>query len=142
MNMRRSTQQGIALVEAMIATVILAIGLLGTIGLQARAYSAMNDAGARAEATIASERLLGMMSTDMANLSTYVLAEDSPGTGKLKTWVDETKVAIPSARPSVSVTPGSNGTNSTQVTVTIKWQRKANDATNVSTMTSYLSKSS
>jgi type IV pilus assembly protein PilV len=39
----------------MLAIVILGIGLLGTVGLQARAYSALSDAGARAEATLAAE---------------------------------------------------------------------------------------
>lgn len=142
MNMRRSSQQGIALLEAMIATVILAIGLLGTIGLQARAYSAMNDASARAEATMASEKLFGLMSTDIANLPAYAMAEGGTGGAKVSNWVTETKVAIPQAKIAVAVKPASNGTNSTEVTVTIKWQRRTGDATNTSTMTSYLAKSS
>lgn len=142
MKMRRSSQRGIALIEAMIATVILAIGLLGTIGLQARAYSAMNDASARAEATMASEKLFGLMSTDIADLPSYVLAEGGNGGTKLGQWVKEVKKAIPGALAAVSVKPDSNGTSSTEVTVTIKWQRKAGDATNTSTMTSYLAKSS
>ncbi len=142
MKMHRSSQRGIALIEAMIATVILAIGLLGTIGLQARAYSAINDASARAEATMASEKLFGLMSTDMLDLSSYVLPEGGDGGTKLGPWVKEVKNAIPGAAAAVSVKPNSNGTSSTEVTVTIKWQRKAGDATNTSTMTSYLAKSS
>jgi type IV pilus assembly protein PilV len=141
MNMRRSSQQGIALLEAMIATVILAIGLLGTIGLQARAYSAMNEASARAEATMASEKLFGLMSTDLDNLPAYAVVEGGAGGPKVTNWIAETKVVIPSAKIAVAVTPASNGTNSTEVTVTIRWQRKAGDATNTSTMTSYLAKS-
>ena len=35
----RHRQQGIALLEALVAVVILALGLLGTIGLQARSWS-------------------------------------------------------------------------------------------------------
>ncbi|WP_332877025.1 type IV pilus modification PilV family protein [Massilia sp. S19_KUP03_FR1] len=142
MNMRQSTQRGIALVEAMIATVILAIGLLGTIGLQARAYSAMNDASSRAEATMASEKLFGMMSTDMEHLSNYVLAEGGSGGTEMSDWVTETHAAIPGSKIAVSVKPASNGTTSTAVTVTIKWQRKARDPANTSTMTSYLATSS
>lgn len=141
MKMPRSPQQGIALIEAMIATVILAIGLLGTIGLQARAYSAMNDGSARAEATLASEKLFGLMNTDLANASSYVLAANGTASAKLAPWLTETKTAIRGATVTVSVTPASNGTTSTEVTVVIKWQRKAGDPTNTSTMTSYLSKS-
>ena len=64
------------------------------------------------------------------------------GGTKLGPWVKEVKNAIPGAAAAVSVKPNSNGTSSTEVTVTIKWQRKAGDATNTSTMTSYLAKSS
>jgi type IV pilus assembly protein PilV len=137
----RSSQRGIALLEAMIATVILAIGLLGTIGLQARAYSAMNDASARAEATLASEKLFGLMNTDVNNLSAYALATGGTAGAKLSPWLNETKKAIHDAVVTVSVKPASNGTTSTEVTVVITWQRKAGDPTNTSTMTSYLSKS-
>lgn len=137
----RSSQRGIALLEAMIATVILAIGLLGTIGLQARAYSAMNDASARAEATLASEKLFGLMNTDVNNLSAYALATGGTAGAKLSPWLNETKKAIRDAVVTVSVKPASNGTTSTEVTVVITWQRKAGDPTNTSTMTSYLSKS-
>jgi type IV pilus assembly protein PilV len=137
----RSGQNGIALIEAMIATVILAIGLLGTIGLQARAYSALNDASLRAEATIASEKLFGLMSTDVANLNSYAKTTSSVPGDVLSPWDKETKAAIPDATTAVTVTPTSNGTSSTAVTVTIQWQRKKGDATtaNTSTMTSYLS---
>lgn len=141
MKMQRSTQRGIALLEVMIATVILAIGLLGTVGLQARAYASLNDAGQRAEATIASEKLFGLMSTDLGNLSSYALVEGGTGNAVLTSWLAETKVAIPSANPSITITPTSSGTDSTQVTVVIKWQRKAGDAStaNSSTVTSFLS---
>jgi type IV pilus assembly protein PilV len=70
------------------------------------------------------------------------VVEGGAGGAKVLDWVKETGVAIPSALIAVAVTPASNGTSSTAVTVTIKWQRKAGDATNTSTMTSYLAKSS
>jgi type II secretory pathway component PulJ len=68
-------QGGIALLEAMLAIVILGIGLLGTVGLQARAYSALSDAGARAEATLAAEKLIGIINADVPNIAQYNLAE-------------------------------------------------------------------
>lgn len=138
--MARRRQRGVALLEAMIATVILAIGLLGTIGLQARAYSAMNDAGMRAEAVIASEKLLGLMSTDQSNLGAYALAAGAAAGPALATWYAETQRVIPGAVVTVTVIPAATGTSAT---VTIAWKRKAGDANGSSnTMTSYLSKSS
>lgn len=143
--MPRRQQKGIALLEAMIATVILAIGLLGTIGLQARAYSAMNDASMRAEATIASEKLFGLMSTDVGNLPAYAMAAGGTPGVVLAKWVDEVKGSadnkgtVPGAVVSVAVAPLSGGTNSTAVTVKIAWTRKAGGPVNTNTMTSYLS---
>lgn len=145
--MPRRRQQGVALLEAMIACVILAIGLLGTVGLQARAYSAMNDAGARAEAVIASERLFGMMNTDQGanqvNLANYALvAGGAPGAALLP-WYTATRAAIPNA--TISVVIAATGIATTQaVTITIKWRRKPTDVgdQNQNIMTSYLSLSS
>jgi len=140
--MPRRQQHGVALLEAMIACVILAIGLLGTVGLQARAYSAMNDAGARAEAVIASERLFGMMSTDQANLANYALAAGGAPGAALAPWYADTIKAIPGATISVAMAAAPTG-NSTAVTVTIAWKRKPSDANgNQNVVTSYLSTSS
>jgi type IV pilus assembly protein PilV len=143
--MMRRQQRGIALLEAMIATVILAIGLLGTIGLQARAYSAMNEASMRAEAAIASEKLFGLMSTDVGNLSSYALTAGGTPNAVLASWVNEVKGTptttgtIPGAVISVAVAANSGATNSTAVTVKISWTRKAGGPVNTNTMTSYLS---
>ena len=140
--MLRRQQQGIALIEAMIATVILAIGLLGTIGLQARAYSAINDAGMRVEATLASEKLFGLMNADVTNLKRYALAAGGTPDGLLANWVTETKAAMPGAAITVTVTPPPDDTIShTAITVKISWTRKAGGPTNTNTMTSYLSDS-
>ena len=120
--MRR--QAGVSLIEALLAAVLLAIGLLGTIGLQARAYSALSDAGLRAEATIAAEELLGVMSTDSAHLDDYVLAAgDEPGE-RLEAWYDKTLARIPGASITVSVDEGT-APEPDEVAIAITWQRKA-----------------
>ena len=136
-------QQGVALLEAMIATIVLAIGLLGTIGLQARAYSAMNEASVRAEATIASQKLIGLMSTDVPNLSDYAMTSCTGGPALLRDWCADTQLAIPNAAVSIAVVPVAGG-SSTAVTVTIAWQLKAGatGTANRSAMTAYLAGSS
>jgi type IV pilus assembly protein PilV len=132
-------QQGVALLEAMIATIVLAIGLLGTIGLQARAYSAMNDASARAEATIASQKLIGLMSTDVPHLGDYAMSSCTAAPTLLTDWCRDTRKALPGAAVTIAVTPLASG-SSTAVTVTIAWQLKAGAAgmANSSSMTAYL----
>ena len=136
MQPRRS--RGIALIEVLVAIVLLGVGVLGTIGLQAKSYSALADTGMRAEATIAADKLIGVMTTDQANLPAYVLAGGSPS-ASLKPWYDETRSHIPNATITVAATPSST-TAPGQVTVTITWLRKTGSAAtrSVHSVTSYL----
>jgi type IV pilus assembly protein PilV len=138
MNARK--QQGIALVEALLAVVLLAIGLLGTVGLQARSYSALSEAGMRAEATIAAEKLLGVMATDQDNLAAYALAANVRPSTRLTPWYNETVGHIPNAAITITVTPAA-GTTRTAVTIRIGWTRKSGDAANAHTITSYIARS-
>ena len=131
-------QGGVALLEALIAAVLLAIGLLGTIGLQARAYSALSEASMRAEATIAAERLLGVMMTDSERLSDYALASNgSPGV-RLAPWYAATRKSIPGATVSVTVTAGSGAGAPSLVAITIGWQRKADAPANRHAVRAYI----
>ena len=134
----KEKQSGIALLEALLAILILAIGLLGAIGLQARAYSALSDAGMRAEATIATEKLLGVMANDQANLASYALAGNAAPQDRLASWHGETRAAIPGATIVITVTPDLTGT---AVTVTISWSRKAGAPVNTHQVTSYIAPS-
>ncbi|QBI01113.1 hypothetical protein OU994_21010 [Pseudoduganella sp. SL102] len=117
----RRVQHGIALLEALIAVVILALGLLGTIGLQARSYSALADSAMRAEATLAADRLVGIMSNDVANLATYQVALGATAPAALAPWSAETAAAIPGARCRVTVVPEAQRT---RVEIEIRWRRK------------------
>ena len=127
--------RGIALLEVMIALVILGIGLLGTIGMQARAYSALSDAGLRAEATLACEKLVGTISTDAANVANYALAEGDTPNSTIGPWVRETAAVIPGAIISVVVTPQ---TRRSQVDISIRWTRKAGAAEIRQQLTAYI----
>jgi len=136
----RARQRGIALLEALIAIVILGIGLLGTVGMQARSVSALVDAGQRAEATIAAEKLLGIMNNDLPNLNAYAVAEGSTPSTTLRPWADETRERIPGAILGVTLAPMAAGTSTVQIT--IRWTRKAGGAQNSHVVTSYISAAS
>jgi type IV pilus assembly protein PilV len=138
MNARR--QHGIALIEALLAAVLLAIGLLGTIGLQARSQSALADAGMRAEATIAAEKLFGIMATDQDNLAAYALDSGGKPGPLLAGWYAETRTRIPNAVITVQVTAAA-GTTSTAVAIAILWTRKLGDQQNGHRITSYIARS-
>nr|WP_308936684.1 hypothetical protein [Duganella radicis] len=127
------------MLEVMLAIVILGIGLLGTVGLQARAYSALSDAGMRAEATLAAEKLIGVINADLPNIALYNLAEGATANDQLSAWVTETRGNIPGAILSVAV-QDQPAQNRYQVDISIRWQRKARSETNRHRVTSYIAR--
>lgn len=134
---RRRRQRGIALIEAMVASVLLAIGLLGAIAMQARSQSALNDTAMRAEATIAASRLLGTMALDQANLGGYVLDAGGTAGAALAPWYADTRARIPGATVTVAVDSASKP-GRTRVEITIRWTRRAGAAANQHRIVSYI----
>jgi len=130
-------RRGIALIEALVAIVILGLGLLGTVALQARSYAALADSGMRAEATMATEKLIGLLTTDQANLASYALAPGGTPGARLQPWYDETVAHIPGAKVEVDLAPAPQ-TDGTQVVVTITWTRKAGAAPNMQRVSAYI----
>jgi type IV pilus assembly protein PilV len=136
MKLKRN-QQGIMLLEAMIAVILLGIGLIGAILIQARSFGALSDATMRAEATMASESLVALMTNDRANLAAYALAAGGTPGAALAPWVAETQRVIPGATLVVEVVPTATTTHS-RVNITIGWQRKATDPLNTHLITAHL----
>jgi len=128
-------QAGVALLEVMIAVILLGIGLLGAIGLQARSYAALADAGQRAEATIQADKLLGMMNNDVANIAGYALVADGQAGTAVAPWLAETRALIPGATATVTV---ARQGGRWRVDVTIAWRRKQGGDTNRHQVTAYV----
>ena len=139
-----SPQRGFMLLEVLVAIVILALGVLGAVGLQARATAALSNAGARADATIAAEKLVGMMWTDQANLASY--AYNSAGGGgvpvALTDWVQETQAQLPNATFLITVTPAAAPSTASQVSVTLGWTRRSGETANTHTIVATLAPTS
>lgn len=135
---RQGAQRGIAMIESLIAILILGIALVGTLGLQARSVAALSDAGLRAEATIAANQLLGMMNTDIANAAAYAVARTAAPGERLAPWYAGVRERIPGATIEVAVTPVA-GTTRTEVDIVIGWQRTTDSQANEHRITSYLS---
>jgi type IV pilus assembly protein PilV len=64
-------QQGSVLLEALIAIVIFSVGLVGLIGIQAKAVGMSIDAKYRADAAYLSNQIVSQMWLDRANIATY-----------------------------------------------------------------------
>lgn len=100
-------QQGIALLEALIAVLIFSMGVLALAGLQSAMVKNTSDAKYRAEATFIAQERLGMMWVglgDVADLADFV--EDAT----------DISAILPNGTRTVEVSPEG------LVTVTITWQ--------------------
>lgn len=128
-------QAGVALLEVMIAVILLGIGLLGAIGLQARSYAALSEAGQRAEATIQADKLVAMIDNDVANIGLYALAPNATPGAAIAPWLAETRALIPGAAATVVLVQ--QGTR-WRVDLTITWQRKQGADQNTHRVTAYV----
>jgi len=135
-----ATQRGVALLEALLAVVLLGIGLIGTLALQARSVAALSEAGLRAEATVAANELLGVMNTDFANIGAYAVAKGAQPGPRLAPWYGAVRSHVPGASIEVVVTPTA-GTTQTAVAIAIGWQRSGASPNSVHRVTSYLAQS-
>ncbi|MDN4051510.1 hypothetical protein QPK32_00230 [Massilia sp. YIM B02763] len=116
--------------------------MLGALGLQARSQGALADAGMRAEAVVAANKLLGIMALDQANLAAYEIAAGGAPGERLAPWYNETRsrAHIPGAQVTVAVAPDA-AAGRTEVSVTISWTRKSGMAANSHTVSAWLAPS-
>jgi type IV pilus assembly protein PilV len=99
----KSKQQGVVLLEAMIAILIFSMGVLAIVGLQAAMLKNTTDSKFRTDANYIAQQRIGQMWADPANLAAYV-------------------------QPPTAITDLPNGTLTTtqsgnQYTVTVTWQQ-------------------
>lgn len=96
------TQQGMALIEGMIAILIFSLGILAIVGLQAVNLKQAADAKYRVDAGFLANQTIGMMWADRENLGNHVVT-------------DAAVAKLPNGKRTVEV-------KGSQVTVTISWQ--------------------
>mgnify|MGYP003383212455 FL=1 len=133
----KSSQAGMALIEAMVAIFIFSIGILAVIGMQAVAVRTASDAKYRADAAFLADQIIGQMWSDQgtpnqANLASYVTGAATVALALgCNTTVTTTANAnglawlrtVASTLPGADITRQSiQITNTNQVTVTICWQ--------------------
>lgn len=72
----RPSQQGVVMIEALVAILIFSIGVLAIVGLQATMVKNTADAKYRSEASYIAQETIGKMWADPANLASYVATTD------------------------------------------------------------------
>ncbi len=134
-------QQGVLLLEVLIALLIFAFGVLGLIGLQSRAAQESGQAKYRADATLLANDLLGQMWLSDRTAATLAANFGSAGSGgaRYNTWKARVADALPGAGsnpPTVTFTtvqplnaivagaavPATGLPPSVQVTITMFWK--------------------
>jgi type IV pilus assembly protein PilV len=121
---KRRTSKGIALIEALVAILILSIGILGLVGLQASMTRAQSSAKYRADAAYLASEIVGAMWIDKPNLANYATTASSTCSYQhCLDWVNKVTTGLPNGVGQVSVTPSTG-----EVGLTVTWS-VANEGT-------------
>ena len=121
----RTTQSGVALLEALVGILIFSIGILALMGLQAQSIRNTVEAKYRNEAAYLANQIIGQMWVDRSNLAAY----DTGGGANpnMVAWENQVANTLPRV-----VAGGANSPTiivaGSQVTVTIFWQLPGSDS--------------
>jgi len=99
------SQQGVILLEALIAILIFSMGILAIVGLQAAMIKNTSDARFRSEASFIAQQRIGLIWSDPTNPSAFL--EAAPGT-------DISTILPGGSRTTVQSSPG-------EFRVTVNW---------------------
>lgn len=78
MPLRRHSERGVMLIEALVAIAIFSFAILGIMGLQATAIRTVRDADYRVKASLFAHQIVGQMWVDRFNVPTYALNAGNP----------------------------------------------------------------
>ncbi len=112
------SQQGVMLIEALVAILIFSLGIIALMGLQANSIAQVSQAKYRTDASYLANQIIGRMWVDQPNLSQYQTAGYS---GRAK-WDDMVARDLPSGTGTIAV-------NGSQVTVTVQWRQPEDPVT-------------
>lgn len=111
-------KNGFYILEALVAILIFAIGILGVMQIQKFSVQAISDSQYRINALYLSDSLIGNMWVDQNNISQYVNGSGA----NYQAWLQELDSVLPNANqypPNITLT---NINNSQQINITIYWK--------------------
>lgn len=106
------SQQGVMLIEALVAILLFTLGIIAVMGLQANSIVQVSQAKYRTDASYLANQIIGQMWVDQANIATYL---STGGNSQRTRW--DTVVA--DTLPTGSGTIARAGS---LVTVTVRWK--------------------
>ncbi|MGZ5047397.1 MAG: type IV pilus modification PilV family protein [Usitatibacter sp.] len=111
-NRSRQSQEGVMLLEALVAILIFTLGVIAVMGMQAVSISQVSQAKYRTDASYLANQITGRMWTDQPNLAAYATA----GSAQRAAWDGTVAATLPAGTATIVVV-------GSQVTVTINWQQ-------------------
>lgn len=105
-------QQGVMLIEALVAILLFTLGIVAVMGLQANSIIQVSQAKYRTDASYLANQIIGKMWVDQANIPAYATAGSAP---RLE-WDNQVARTLPAGTATI-VAAGS------LVTVTINWKQ-------------------
>lgn len=117
----KAGQDGVMLIEALLAILIFSIGVLAIIGLQSASVKAVADAKYRADAAFLANQIIGEMRVNRPNLGNYAYAGGAATANELVPWLAKVQATLPGVsntanNPTIVIGAGN------VVTVTLRWQ--------------------
>jgi len=123
----RRSMHGFAMFEALIALLIVSLGVLGVVGLQASMTRAQSSAIYRADASFLAQALIGEMWSDVTNLSQY---DSTNCQAACTAWQRRVASRLPGGNATVTVTAAGG------VTIVIRWTPPGDSSNRYTTSTS------
>ena len=108
----RQSQQGVMLIEALVAILIFTLGVIAVMGMQAVSISQVSQAKYRTDASYLANQITGRMWVDQPNLLNYATA----GYAGRAAWDAAVANTLPAGTGTIAVA-------GTSVTVTIQWRQ-------------------
>ena len=107
----RGAQEGVMLLEALVAILIFSVGVVAVMGMQAVSIEQVTQSKYRMDASYLANAIVGKMWTDQPNLASYATA----GYAGRTAWDSTVAATLPSGTGTIAV-------NGTLVTVTVNWR--------------------
>ena len=122
----KQVQSGVMLLEALIAILLFAVGILGIVGLQGTAIKQVTDARSRSDASMLANQLIGQMwMTDRASSTLFnQFTSGGASNAKYTAWKGTVAATLPVPAlydPSVVVNHTANDPGEGTVTISVFW---------------------
>ena len=108
----RKFQEGVMLLEALVAILIFSVGIIAVMGMQAASIAQVSAAKYRTDASYLANQIIGRMWVDQPNLAAYSAA----GSAGRVAWDAIVAQTLPSGQGVIVI-------NGTQASVTIRWRQ-------------------